>query len=194
MGKVIDLTGQKFGRLTVIKRMPNNNRRNSMWLCRCDCGTEKVIIGSYLRIGQTKSCGCLQKELVGNRFRGVSPVTKLPLGVSSMRQTINHYKKNAKKRGLSFELTEKEFLEITQKECFYCGVKPGNITSRGSRNNGSFTYNGIDRVENNKGYTIDNIVPCCRTCNIAKRNLTLQEFKDWIGRVNNNMFVLKEVT
>ena len=43
MSKVIDLTGQTFNYWTVIKRMPNNNRGESMWLCQCKCGTQKVI-------------------------------------------------------------------------------------------------------------------------------------------------------
>ena len=55
-------------------------------------------------------------------------------------------------------------------------------------NNGDYVYNGIDRIDNNKGYTIDNIVPCCAKCNYAKGKLTLQEFKELIEGIYNHRF------
>lgn len=61
MGKFIDLTGKRFGRLEVIKRSDNVNKE-TYWLCRCDCGNEKIINGHSLKTGNTKSCGCLGIE------------------------------------------------------------------------------------------------------------------------------------
>ena len=63
MAKAIDLTGQKFGKLTVIKR-GDNIGRESGWLCKCNCGNPelKLIRSHHLRYGFTESCGCLQKE------------------------------------------------------------------------------------------------------------------------------------
>ena len=59
MGLLIDLTDQKFGSLTVVKRLENNKHKKAMWLCKCDCnGNEKGYIGSQLINGNTKSCGC----------------------------------------------------------------------------------------------------------------------------------------
>ena len=60
--KFNDLTGMKFGRLTVMKKMPNNGNNKVVWLCKCDCGNETVVIGSRLYTGKTKSCGCLTRE------------------------------------------------------------------------------------------------------------------------------------
>lgn len=60
--KFNDLTGKKFGRLTVIKKMPNNANNKVVWLCKCDCGNETIVIGSRLYTGKTKSCGCLTRE------------------------------------------------------------------------------------------------------------------------------------
>ncbi len=57
-----DLVGQKFARLTVLSRAPNNKHYSAMWLCECECGTEKVIEGKSLRKGDTRSCGCIRKE------------------------------------------------------------------------------------------------------------------------------------
>ena len=59
---VIDLTGQKFGKLTVLSRAENGKDRKSRWLCLCDCGNKKVVSGRYLRMGNTTSCGCFQRE------------------------------------------------------------------------------------------------------------------------------------
>jgi hypothetical protein len=66
-GKFIDLTGQKFGRLTVIKCVGKNKREKYVWLCLCNCGNTKEIVGDNLRYGHTKSCGCLRKELTSKR-------------------------------------------------------------------------------------------------------------------------------
>lgn len=60
--KRIDLTGQRFGRLTVI-RYDHSEHDGAHWLCKCDCGNEKVIAGYSLRSGKTKSCGCLANEV-----------------------------------------------------------------------------------------------------------------------------------
>jgi hypothetical protein len=61
MGKFIDLTGMKFGRLTVIERAENRGKK-PCWLCKCECGNEKVIMGIHLKSGATTSCGCLRSE------------------------------------------------------------------------------------------------------------------------------------
>ena len=59
-----DLTGQRFGKLTVIKRAENNKHNQVMWICLCDCGnTTRPIVASHLRSGNTTSCGCTHKEL-----------------------------------------------------------------------------------------------------------------------------------
>lgn len=61
-GKLIDLTGQRFGRLTVIERAENTNQGQATWLCRCDCGNVIKTRGSSLRRGATISCGCYQRQ------------------------------------------------------------------------------------------------------------------------------------
>lgn len=62
MGKVIDMVGQRFGRLTVTAYYGPGNKRHHLWLCKCDCGKAKVVTRSNLISGTTKSCGCLLKE------------------------------------------------------------------------------------------------------------------------------------
>ena len=65
MGKLVDLNGRKIGRLTVIKRDGSQNKK-AMWLCECDCGKQIRVLGSSLISGNTRSCGCLQRETVRN--------------------------------------------------------------------------------------------------------------------------------
>lgn len=61
MSKFIDLTGQRFGRLTVIKQYGVAKSGHALWDCKCDCGNTKIISSNQLR-GLTRSCGCLQRE------------------------------------------------------------------------------------------------------------------------------------
>ncbi len=67
MVKKLDLTGQKFGRLTAIEEVKSPEKNYTRWLCKCECGNEKVIARASLRSGETESCGCLQKEEVSKR-------------------------------------------------------------------------------------------------------------------------------
>lgn len=71
MRKATDMTGQRYGQLTVIEKAYLKNG-HMFWKCKCDCGNEKIIDGSKLRDGTTKACGCLRgkgyKDLVGKRF------------------------------------------------------------------------------------------------------------------------------
>jgi hypothetical protein len=67
--KALDMIGQRFGRLLVLRRDANRGS-NAGWLCQCDCGNIKVIRGCDLRHGQhTRSCGCWRRENIGNRRR-----------------------------------------------------------------------------------------------------------------------------
>lgn len=68
-----DLIGQKYGRLTVIDRAEDyispSGDHVACWLCKCDCGNEKVVKGSSLKRGNTKSCGCLAREISSESLR-----------------------------------------------------------------------------------------------------------------------------
>lgn len=66
MGKLVDLTGKKFGRLTVTRRNGSDKRKRAMWLCKCGCGNKITVRGTDLTNGKTKSCGCLRKDFPNN--------------------------------------------------------------------------------------------------------------------------------
>ena len=57
-----EMEGKRFGRLTVISRMPNSNTGRTVWKTICDCGTTASVHGAHLRNGHTRSCGCLARE------------------------------------------------------------------------------------------------------------------------------------
>jgi len=63
MGKFIDQTGRRFGRLIVVERAPNRGKLTH-WRCRCDCGKAHTVYSGYLKDGRTKSCGCLRSDLL----------------------------------------------------------------------------------------------------------------------------------
>ena len=74
-----DITGMKFGRLTVLRLSHKDNRHECHWLCKCDCGNEKTVSGNKLRSGNTKSCGCMQKEFLDGRLRRKHGLTNAKL-------------------------------------------------------------------------------------------------------------------
>lgn len=68
MPKKLDLTNQKFGKLTAIKQGPSVKGRGTAWICSCECGNEITVLTNSLRSGNTKSCGCLHKQTISNLF------------------------------------------------------------------------------------------------------------------------------
>ncbi len=173
--RVKEEIGNRYGRVVVIAKGSKPTGQGAMWLCRCDCGKEFVTRGSALRKGDTQSCGCVAVE----KLRAA---VMLPEGIAARNQTLRRLKANAAERGIEWELTDAQALEIMRQNCHYCGGGFSNLSSHPDFN-GNFAYNGIDRVDNTKGYVTGNIVPCCKHCNIAKRDRTVGEFLEWIERV-----------
>lgn len=232
-GSPLDVEGMRFGRLTAIRVVHEGDKRK--WRCTCDCGNETSVIATNLMNGNTKSCGCLHKELSkfqpgckcgsllvirrskenasGNRAQweclcdcgneitvtarilksqhkscGCKNNTLPPHGAA--RNKINAgYRRNSKQRGHSFELSAEESEKLFAGDCFYCGRKPHRtyrLTWGRNNRESAFTYNGIDRVDNSRGYTTDNVVSCCKDCNIAKGEKTHTEFLEWVASVYNH--------
>lgn len=71
-------------------------------------------------------------------------------------------------------LTFEEYAELIKRPCFYCG---GGLSPVG---------HGLDRIKSEKGYDADNVRPCCKRCNLAKNDMSEEEFKAWILRVLNH--------
>lgn len=84
MNKMQDLTGQKFGRLTVLGKTENKKYGKILWDCQCECGNHKETISSCLRNGDVKSCGCLQRETRRNNALRLDKV-RVKHGMSNSR-------------------------------------------------------------------------------------------------------------
>ena len=164
---LIDITGNQYGRLTVIERADGDKCGRTQWVCRCECGNTTVVHSNHLRSSATKSCGCLKRECDKARA--------MPEGNAAMRALYRHYKRNAKHRSLCWELTEEQFKTLTSLPCHYCGTEPQQVTKY-ERYNGNYVYNGLDRKDNEEGYSLGNIVPCCSGCNYLKFSKSYGEF------------------
>lgn len=155
MGSFRDITGQKFNRLTAL-----NYVGGSKWQFGCECGnlvTRPISHVLYNRgTGGTKSCGCLKKEL--------DRANRKPRESELWRK----FKANTKTRGLDLAISYDLFTNLVNQPCSYCCSLP---------------LNGIDRVDNTRGYVLGNVQPCCRICNRAKREMPIRDFKTWIDRV-----------
>jgi hypothetical protein len=101
----------------------------------------------------------------------------LPDGESLKNQILGSMKDGAKTRNLAWELTDDYALELVFKNCEYCGRPPSN------KIRGRMQYNGIDRVDSKRGYVAGNVVSCCKTCNLAKRTMSLGDFMEWVEQV-----------
>lgn len=172
------LIGQKINRL-LVESVDLSQSPRIYYICRCECGNKSRCRKEALTTKKVVSCGCFQKEMarIGKK--------RLPKGERARRNQYSKYIQGAKSRNLEFNLSYKEFVDLTQLNCFYCNSKP---LKRWNVHGGDFcTGNGIDRIDSAKGYEINNVVPCCYECNRAKSNMSLDSFKKLISAIFHNL-------
>lgn len=173
-----DIVNKKFGRLTAIR--PTVDRQ---WECLCECGATVSVSRSDLLSGHTKSCGCLKRDVVYNR---------IPSGRAGFFVVFKNYKRHAVGRNLEFNLSIEEFFDMTQRDCFYCGVEPCHIAvPQRQTAKGNFLYNGVDRLDNSIGYTSSNCVTCCGVCNKMKGTQSVENFINKINAIHARMLAYK---
>ncbi len=188
--------GEKYGRLTVIGFSSKKTARGAKYYsCKCICGTIKDIIGESLRtsIKPTISCGCYARERVSETHR------ELP-GEITFNEIELVYKRSAKKRNYSWNLDRLEFRNIITKNCHWCDKEP-KLKNKYFNNDNSriktklktdseyanqhwIKANGIDRKNNNIGYTLENCVSCCDICNYMKSTYSELEFLTHIEKIS----------
>lgn len=151
-----DITGQRFGRLTVICRDGTNRNRASTWRCMCDCGNEVIAVGSNLRTGWTQSCGCLRKDQLTTHGKRKSRLWVVWMG---MRRRCNKpYDKAYNNYGARGITICKEWDDF---QAFHDWAMANGYDENAPR--GQCT---IDRIDNDKGYCPEN----CRWVDTKTQN------------------------
>ena len=190
------LIGKKFNKLLVRKVTNQRLDRHIIIECLCDCGKIFETRLTLVINGRSKSCGCgiprAENSRIGVKTRIKDGTVYLPC-ISTARAVWGSYKKD----GLLFE----EFLRLSKLPCYYCNRLPFRTTNRfnvaSNRKRqfqllriemGDFTYNGLDRIDNLGKHTIDNVVPCCTDCNLAKRSHTKEYFLDLVKLIHDHHF------
>lgn len=176
--KAKDEAGNRYGKLVVVSRHSENAGRYAAWVCLCDCGVEATVSGHDLRRGNTKSCGCL-------RGRPMSGLISSNGGDSFFGRLLKKYKHNAARRGIDFDLTDEQAVEIMTKDCIYCGSGPSAISQTNWGKPTTGVRNGIDRVDSKRGYNMLNVVPCCKACNRTKSTRDVDEFVSHCARIHS---------
>lgn len=188
MGKLKDLTNKKFGKVTILSRTnkPNsrsNKSRDSFWLGLCECGSQKIYAGGDIQKINFKGCGCSRKNINANQAK--------------MGTAMYIYKNRYSDGDISFE----DFLKMSNEYCFYCGAAPYKSfnlyklkdgCTKLSAENGYFTYNGLDRIDQNLPHFKNNVVTCCAICNWMKTNHSSYDFIKHITKIYFNLTDLKE--
>lgn len=179
--RIKNITGQKFTRLTVLRYLgkdPVTSRYN--WECKCDCGKIKVVHKQHLIKGKTKSCGCYQKDMLVQRGKDkTASFDSINIG---RRTILKMYKTSARHRKLKWNLEDSVAFEMFLKNCYYCNSEPSTKIQRKTHYTAYF-FNGIDRIDNDKGYYLDNVRTCCKLCNKMKSNLKEEDFYKHIKKI-----------
>lgn len=173
-----DLSGQKFGKLLCIKKgngYKHPSGTSTTWICKCECGIEKEILANQLISKRTRSCGCLRRKIISELyFKGYQDIS------GKYWSTVRG---GARRRGLKFDITIEQIWTlyvIQHKKCALSGldIHFSKIPNQGTAS--------IDRIDNTKGYTMDNVQLLHKRVNMMKNNMNQLEFVDLckqIGRV-----------
>jgi len=178
--KYIDIAGQKFGELTAIEFSGiKNNSNGFLWLCQCSCGKQVIKAAGQLRSGRINSCGHLRDEARAKTKNNKGP------GESTWITKYNQSIHNSGRRDIIHKLTFEEYKNICSQQCYYCDATGSQkrISNSGNQNHQTIFANGIDRINSDLGYVVGNVVPCCKFCNIAKNDLSQEEFYQHIKRL-----------
>jgi hypothetical protein len=171
--------GTKIGKLTIVDYDSNK----CYYYFKCDCnecfvGTTQTIKAKQSLLQKYKTAGCKLCMNVVRRQHLSDAELFLPIYKQYKRGSTKRFKDRV------FKLTLEECISMFKSKCFYCLVDPSNSIKVGQR---IINYQGIDRLEQDKGYTTDNVVPCCKTCNYSKNTLDYKNFIEHITKIYINV-------
>lgn len=176
MSKIKDLTGQRFGRLIVTKKIGISKWNKVIWECKCDCGNIITSNASYLA-RDTQSCGCLKKEKIHNRcWKGYGEISQ------DFWSTI---KRNAFSRGIEFNISIEEAWKIYTKQNHRCALTGLYIYFSKNTKKKKPTAS-LDRINSMYGYIKENIQWVHKKVNIMKNIFCNDEFNHFCKLVIQN--------
>ena len=171
----IDLTNRRFGKLKVLFDTGRRKTRRPIWKCLCDCGKEAEVLAKYLINGDTKSCGCFNTGNAYNRT-GYKDVSGSYWYIVVAQ---------AKRRGIPITITAEEAYNQFVKQDRKCALSQTPITLvKNLRDEREKQTASLDRIENAKGYTIDNIQWVHKKVNIMRNTMSIPEFKEWCRKIS----------
>lgn len=167
-----DLIGQKFHKLTVVARATSNRSGSSTWLCKCDCGNEKVYSSDHLtrKKHSVKSCGC-QRTWKGANHKQWSGV-----GDMSGDWWYSHVlreRKQKRRTPIPVTVTKEDAWELFLKQDRKCALSGVSIEISGNHRTNTAS---IDRIDSSKGYELDNIQWVHKHVNFMKRTYSQEYF------------------
>ena len=192
-----DLKGQVFGKLEVLEMTEERQKHGKgqggsvVWKCKCHgCGSIVNLSSRTLLINDARSCGCQANSNLKPQSDHSKNIRQLNQKKAAFNSVFVSYKKHARTKGVSWELTKDEAYKLFKGNCHYCGIKPINHKWKGYKE--GFIYSGLDAVDNTKGYYVGNVVSCCKKCNEIKRAMTLKDFEDYLRRLFTHYFIDKK--
>jgi len=182
---LINLVGNRYGKLLVLHQSKKRGPKGQIfWTCKCDCGGTTDIVGFALRRNTRVSCGKCVRD----------GKNKNPDRVNAIYNNLYRFLKNRDKNyGGLCDLSFEEYVTLSSKPCFYCGLESSNKTcdtkhNRLKHSDAVVLHNGLDRVDSSFGYTRENVVTCCKECNRAKNTMSHNEYRDFIKRVYKSLW------
>lgn len=172
----INRIGQRFGRLLVIGAAPSLKGGRTQWLCKCDCGNEKVVPSGALAGGSTQSCGCLGRE---QRIKRNTKHGQARRGRKTREYNLwVAAKKRAREQGLLFTITLEDI--IIPQVCPVFGL-PLCVGTQEEHDNGP----SLDRKNPKKGYIPNNVWVISYRANRVKNDATLEELEALVSAMKN---------
>jgi hypothetical protein len=178
-GHVKDISGKICGYLVVESLAFINDKCQSIWNCKCVCGNLKQASSISLRLNKNISCGCKRNKKITERcYTGGKYISGAEFGA---------YKTNAKRRNHQIDMTLEDVENLYEKQNGKCSLSGIPVVFNTTiTNGGGKVINGnasIDRRDNSKGYTKDNIQIVDKDVNMAKQRLSQQDFIDMCCRI-----------
>lgn len=189
-----DFIGTEIGKVIVIsfdKEVKGVKRSIYYYKYKCICGNidsaPKYSLLQSKKSKNTYSCTTCRKNKLSEwaktaHIKYIDPIE----GKCSI--LFSNYRSKCKIKDWEFKLTFEEFKNLVLNNCHYCNLEPNKcrLDRAKSRQGISRIYfNGIDRINSDIGYNINNVVSCCEDCNKAKRNLSYEQFLELIKRIYN---------